>query len=173
MQNQILKAEQDQKERGIIQASRLLAQAKALRKDGQVQIVAVYEMSSHNFFFFTYTAKTFRSPRRTWKPSGGGYNTVNDGRQYDPRGKGKLDLRVFLGRQSFHLQAGAKWKIRYPHKKAQFIQRLEHVGNPFDHRVEQKIIPGSTFITAEWKATGRKPSKYREAVLSVPKPKNY
>lgn len=171
MYDHILKAQQLEKQRKTIQSSRLLAQAKTLRKDGQIHVVAVYEMSDSNFFFFTYTARTLRSPRRTWKLTG--YNTVNDGRQYDPSGKGKLDLREFLKRQSFYLQPGAKWKIRYPHRKAQFTKRFEQVGNPFEHGVEQKIVPGSTFIIAEWKATGRKPSKYREATLTVPKPINY
>jgi hypothetical protein len=171
MLNHILKDEQLQKERATIQSSRLLTQAKAPRKDGLIHVVAVYEMSNERFFFFTYTAKTLRSPRRTWKPAG--YNIVNDGRAYSSRGKGKLDLREFLKRQNYYIQPGAKWKVRYPHRKPAFTARFEQVGNPFDHGIKQIITPGSTFITAEWKATGRKPSKYRKAILTVPKPTNY
>lgn len=157
----------DAKTRTTIQASRILAQAKALRKGAQgVQVVAVYEMSNEQFFFFVYRAKSPRSPRRSWKLVN--YAGVNDGRQYSGSGKGPLKLQAFLERQAYHVQGD--WKIRYPHKKAQFTRRFEQVGNPFENGVKQTIIPGSTFIIAEWKATGRKPSKYREATLTVPKP---
>ena len=160
-----IKLDQQQAHRKTIQASRILAQAKARRADGKIKVIVVYEMSDYNFYFFQYTAQGWRSPRKTWKLSG--WSIVHEARRYDPQGLDKsLDLRLYLVRQEFNLQ-DKTWNIRYPHKKKIFSQHIERIGNP---DLSNPYAPaGSTFVTAQWHATGKKPNKYEVAKLSTPK----
>ena len=141
--------------RRTIQASRLLLQAKAPRKDGKTHIVAVYEMSDEQFFFFTYTAKTTRTPRRLWKIAN--WHIIHEGRKFDPTGKDKtVDFRHFLKSQQVHIVAGAKWSVRYPYKKNILISCIKRVSDPDRTPI---LVPGATFDYASAITSGRRPSK--------------
>jgi len=116
-------------ERKTITGSRLLCQAKGLRKDGKTHVIAVYEMSGEQYFFFTFTANKPRTPRRLWKTLN--WHIIHDGRKYDPRGIDKtVTIQNFLDRQSYNLADGAKFKIRYPHGKRNFADLVERISNP-------------------------------------------
>lgn len=162
--------EKGRKERSAIQASRIIATAKAPARNGEVVIVAVYEMSNFNHYFFAYTAKTSRTPRRLWKIRN--WNIVSDGREFAANGKGKLSLASYLDRLGSAIVPGAKWKIRYPHRKRVFTDHMDRIANPFDQAGFKPTIPaGATFVIASWHATGKKPNRYQISSLSTPKQK--
>jgi hypothetical protein len=136
-----------------IQTSRLLAYAKGKRKDGLFHVVAVYEMSNEEFFFFEYTAKTNRTPRRLWKLVN--WRAVHDGRVWDPRGiNKKVTLQTALTRSTNQLAAGEKFKIRYPHKAKQFHARVQTV--TYIPKPEELPAPArGTWEYAASKSSGR------------------
>jgi len=142
--------------RDTIQTTRLLLQAKAHRKDGKTHVVTVYEMSNEQFFFFSYTAKTARTPRRLWKLVN--FHIIHEGRKYDPLGANKLaTFEHFLNSQRLQIADGAKWKVRYPHNKKPLLAHIQRVSIP-DY-IPQEKPAGATYGVASARSAGKTPSK--------------
>ena len=137
-----------------IQTSRPVAIAKANLENGGVAIVAVFEMAKENKFFFRYTAKTLRTPRRLWKFAGA--FILNDGRETV---KGELKtptLKHYLGRV---FGTSGKWRIRYPYGKKGLIVTIDRVANGWKQDAQNRAAPAESYGYATARQSRRRPTK--------------
>ncbi len=115
--------------------SRVIAKA-IIQREGEVVIVAAFQLSYQYAFWFEFRARTSRSPQRTWR-------LVNKylvrGFQGAPMHLDEIIKRVLRSTDS------GKITRRYPVGKRNFIVHLDRIANPMKYLAP--IPTGASFQT--------------------------
>ena len=112
----------------------LLAKGTIERANGQEAVfVAVFEASQYYKFYFTFRAKSPRSPRKFWKPIG--YHSIYAGKY--------MSLDDMVRYVVVPIRDVSKTKQRFPRGRRQFDKFFHEVANSY--RRPAVIPPGATF----------------------------
>lgn len=129
-------------------SSKLLAKG-VFEKEGKVHIIAVFERSDFYHFFFHFTARSKRSPRKTWKFDWQ-YYMVSGGFPTKPY----KSIDEFI---QDHYNV-SDFKIRYSIRVRSYKVFHERIAFPFKNYVRSMPLPGQTFDYANGITTGKRKS---------------
>jgi hypothetical protein len=126
-------------------AGRLIAKAVA-QKNNRIEIVAVFETSEYHRFFFIFTARSRRSPRKSWKWTGA-YQSIYPGMGKTHTLESYVQMRY----------PGQDVKIRRYIKKAYLSTFIDRTAHPYTYlEPDRKPLPGQSFEHANAITSGHR-----------------